>query len=352
MDVVILLAGLVLLVVGAEALVRGSSRFAAALGVTPLVIGLTLVAYGTSAPEMAVSVQAALRGRPAIALGNVIGSNIFNVLAILGLSALIQPLVVHRTLVRRDVPVMIAVSVLMYVMALDGMLGRFDGAVLLLGAVAYTWATIRTARHHPEDVPPVALPGATRRGFAARQILLALAGLALLVLGSRWLVEGATAIARALSVSEMVIGLTIVAAGTSLPELATSMLATMRGHRDIAVGNVVGSNIFNLVGILGVAALLAPDGIEVPRQSLRFDVPLAVAAAVACLPVFISGLQISRLEGLLFLGCFVGYLLVLARESRGEPVALLGWAILALLVLAPSIHAARGRRRLAATTGG
>ncbi len=345
MDVLILLAGLVLLVAGAEALVRGSSRFAAALGVTPLVIGLTLVAYGTSAPEMAVSVQAALSGRPAIALGNVIGSNIFNILAILGLSALVQPLVVHRSLVRRDVPVMIAVSILMYLMMLDGKLGRFDGGVLLFCAVAYTGIAIRAAKQHPEDVPPVELPGAAGRGFAAKQILMALAGLGLLVLGSRWLVEGATAIARALSVSEMMIGLTIVAAGTSLPELATSMLATMRGHRDIAVGNVVGSNIFNIVGILGVAAVLAPGGIEVPRQSLRFDVPFAIAAAIACLPIFISGLRISRIEGALFLGSYLGYLVMLARESRGEPVALLGWSLLALLVLVPSIHAALGRRQ-------
>jgi cation:H+ antiporter len=352
LDVLILLAGLVVLVAGAEALVRGSSRLAAALGVTPLVIGLTLVAYGTSAPEMAVSARAALSDRSTIALGNVIGSNIFNLLAILGLSALVKPLVVHRTLVRRDVPVMIAVSAATYLMALDGRMSRVDGLILVLGAVAYTWSTVRTARRHPEDAPPVALPDATGRGFAARQVLLALAGLALLVLGSRWLVDGATAIARALSVSELVIGLTIVAAGTSLPELATSVLATMRGQRDIAVGNVVGSNIFNLVGILGVAALLAPGGLEVPRSSLRFDLPLAVAAAFACLPVFISGLQISRIEGLLFFASYVGYLVMLARESRGVPVALLGWAMLAVLVVAPTIHAVAGRRRSARTTGG
>lgn len=352
MDVLILVAGLVLLVAGAELLVRGSSRFAAALGVTPLVIGLTLVAFGTSAPELAVSVQAALSGRPAIALGNVIGSNIFNVLAILGLSALIQPLVVHRTLVRRDVPIMIALSGLVYLMALDGRLSRGDGVVLLLGAAVYNVIAFRAAKHHPADLPPLELPASTGRGFAARQILLALAGLALLVLGSRWLVDGATAIARALSVSELVIGLTIVAAGTSLPELATSLLATMRGQRDIAVGNIVGSNIFNLAWILGVATVLAPGGIEVPRQSLRFDVPLMVAAAVACLPVFVSRLRISRAEGALFLGSYVGYLIILARESEGKPVAGLNWAILAALVILPSWHAARGLRRRANPAGG
>lgn len=316
-DILILIAGLILLVAGAEALVRGSARLAAALGVTPLIIGLTLVAYGTSAPELAVSTQAALSGRPAIALGNVIGSNLFNTLAILGVAALVRPLVVHRSLVVRDVPVMIAVSIATLLLGLDGRYGRVDGGLLLLGAVAYTWLAIRGAKAHPEDVPPVEVVGRTGRAFAARQVLLALVGLALLVLGSRWLVDGATGIARALSVSELVIGLTIVAGGTSLPELATSLLATARGQRDIAVGNVVGSNIFNLVGILGVAALVAPHGIPVPAASLRFEIPLVVATAIVCLPVFATGRRISRLEGALFLGAFVGYLAVVVRASGG-----------------------------------
>jgi cation:H+ antiporter len=307
------------LVVGAEALVRGASRLAAAIGVSPLVIGLTVVAYGTSSPELAVSVQAAVAGQADLALGNIVGSNIFNVLFILGLCAVITPLRVDQQLVRLDVPLMIGVSVLLLLMGLDGVVGRVEGAALFAGIVAYTVLQIRGSRRESAQVreeyekefghPPPAVPATWLRNG-----LLCLAGLVLLVAGSRWLVDGAVAIARHVGVSELVIGLTIVAAGTSLPEVATSIVAALRGERDIAVGNIVGSNIFNILSVGGVTALVAPAGLAVAGGALRFDMPVMIAVAVACLPIFARGHRIDRWEGGLFFGYYVAYTLYLILE--------------------------------------
>ena len=310
--------GLVLLVAGAELLVRGAARLAARFGISPLVIGLTVVAFGTSAPEMAVSVQASLAGQADIAVGNIVGSNIFNVLFILGVSALIVPLVVSQQLVRLDVPLMIGVSVLLLVMALDGRISRLDGLLLFAGIVAYTVFAIRQGRRESPAV---------QAGYAQEfrsggspwlerlpvQIAFIVGGLALLVLGAHWLVGGAVAIARLFGVSELVIGLTIVAAGTSLPELATSVVAALRGERDIAVGNIVGSNIFNILAIAGIVAVVAPGGLglEVAPALLRFDIPVMIAVALACLPIFASGHLIARWEGVLFLGYYAAYVLYL-----------------------------------------
>lgn len=319
MDILLLVGGLVLLVFGAELLVRGASRLAAALGISPLVIGLTIVAFGTSAPEMAVSAASSLAGRADIALGNVIGSNIFNVLAILGLSALVTPLFVQQQLIRLDVPLMIAVSALVYLFALDGRIGQTEGVFLLFGIIAYTVFLILKSRKENADIA-----AEYEREFGNRQpsdrlknAFLIAAGLGLLVLGSRWLVQGAVAIAGRLGVSELVIGLTIVAAGTSLPELATSVIASIRGERDIAVGNVIGSNLFNLLAVLGIAGVLAPDGVAVRRTSLQIDLPVMLATAIACLPVFLTGRRISRTEGILFLIGYVAYtvLIVLCSEN-------------------------------------
>jgi cation:H+ antiporter len=245
-----LLAGLALLIIGAEMLVKGASRVAAGFGISPLVIGLTVVAFGTSSPEMAISVSSAWKGEADIAVGNVVGSNIFNVLFILGLSALITPLVVSKQLVKLDVPLMIGVSVLAFLLSMDGRIAFWEGAILFAGVIGYTILAIRMGKASGEAGD--AVEGADRTWM---NIGLIAVGLVLLVLGSQWLVSAAITIATAMGVSELVIGLTIVAAGTSMPEVATSITAAIRGQRDIAVGNVVGSNIFNILAVLGLFVL-------------------------------------------------------------------------------------------------
>lgn len=322
---VLFIAGLILLIVGAESLVRGASRLAAAVGISPLVVGLTVVAYGTSAPELAVTLQSALAGQADMGLGNVVGSNIFNVLLVLGLSAAIAPLVVSKQLVRLEVPLMIGLSFLVLLLGLDGRISRLDGLALFAGAIGYTVFVIRQSRR--ENRTDNTIEGnqeqPERKQSWPVQLGLIAAGLGLLILGSRWLVDGAIVFARLLGVSELIIGLTIIAAGTSLPEVATSVIASMRGQRDISVGNVVGSNIFNIVAVLGLASALSPLGISVPVAALGFDIPVMIAVAVACLPVFFTGRQISRWEGWLFLayyGAYTLYLLLDAAQHDALPV--------------------------------
>ena len=348
-----LIVGLLLLIAGAELLVRGAARMAGRLGITPLIVGLTVVAFGTSAPEMAVSVQAALKGSGDIAVGNVVGSNIFNVLVILGLSALIVPLLVSRQLVRLDVPVMIGASLLAFALALDQRLGRLDGAILFGGILIYTGVLIWLARREAARAPADADAGLDS-GLRAwlRDALLVLAGVGLLVLGADWLVEGAVVLARALGLSELLIGLTLIAAGTSLPELATSLLAALKGQREIAVGNIVGSNIFNLLAVLGLAALVSPVPISVSPTALALDFPVMLAVAIACLPIFFANYRISRPEGLLFLLYYCAYIGYLLLFNTGRPIAgQLGDALLAyalpLTAAILLILAARAWRRQA-----
>lgn len=325
--VAFLLLGLALLVAGAELLVRGASRLALRFGISPLVIGLTVVAFGTSAPELAVSVQAGLAGQSGLAIGNIVGSNIFNVLLVLGVSAVITPLVVSQQLVRLDVPLMIGAALLLWVLALDGHIGLLDGLLLVAGIVAYTVFAIRLGRQEGEEVTAEYAQqfGDGHRPWLGRlpvQVALIVAGLALLVLGAHWLVTGAVSIARSIGISEVVIGLTIVAAGTSLPELATSLMAALRGERDIAVGNVIGSCLFNLLSIAGITALVTPGGLEVAASLLRFDIPVMVAVALASLPIFATGHLIARWEGLLFLGyyvAYVAYLILAATHHEALP---------------------------------
>ncbi len=311
MEITLLITGLVLLVLGAELLVRSASRLAAAVGISPLVIGLTVVAFGTSAPEMSVSTVASLTGQTNLAVGNVIGSNIFNVLCILGLSALITPLTVSQQLIRLDVPLMIAVSGVVILFSLNGSISRTEGFLLFSGIIIYTVLVIRHSRREDSKILNENSRPKTARALSVSRLLIdgswILAGLGLLILGSKWLVAGATAIAQQLGVSDLVIGLTIVAAGTSMPELATSLVASIRGERDIAVGNVIGSNLFNLLAVLGLAGIVSPDGIAVLPQSLKLDLPVMLLTAVACLPVFFTGGRISRKEGALFLGGYLAY---------------------------------------------
>ncbi|MDP1890992.1 MAG: calcium/sodium antiporter [Gemmatimonadaceae bacterium] len=321
MTIVHFLLGLVLLVVGAELLVRGASRLALSFGISPLVVGLTVVAFGTSAPELAVSVQSAYSGQADIAMGNVVGSNILNVLFILGLSALIVPLIVNVQLVRQEVPIMIGVSLLLFVLSLDGTVSRGDGALFLVLLTGYTVFLIRQSRSAGRAAAP-ARPAETGEPPSSAwdrhwsvQLALIIVGLLLLVQGSNWLVDAAVTVARHLGVSELVVGLTIVAAGTSLPEVATSVMASIRGERDIAVGNIVGSNIFNILAVLGVSSVLAPHGLRVSPAMLHFDMWVMIAAALACLPVFFSGYLIARWEGAMFLAYYVAYTAYLILAS-------------------------------------
>nr|WP_178099736.1 calcium/sodium antiporter [Stutzerimonas degradans] len=324
MTFVYLFAGLVLLVAGAELLVRGAARLAAQFGISPLIIGLTVVAFGTSTPEMAVSVQSAVADQGDIAVGNVIGSNIFNVLFILGLSALITPMLVSRQLIRFDVPIMIGASLLAWFLAMDEQYGRLDG-VLLFGAVlSYTGFLIISSlksrnNENQEFEDEYGLHEPAGRFASLRHLLFIAIGLVLLVQGSGLLVDAAVTLAKALGLSELVIGLTIIAAGTSLPEVATSVIAAIKGERDIAVGNVVGSNIFNLLAVLGLASLVSPTAISVSSNAIAFDFPVMIAVAAACLPIFFAGYCIRRWEGALFFAYYVIYTTWLIMHSTDAP---------------------------------
>lgn len=316
MSLLLIAAGLGLLVAGGEILVRGASGLAAAAGISRLVIGLTIVAFGTSAPEMLVSVYASVAGNPEIAVANVVGSNIFNVLFILGLCALLRPLIVASRLIRIDVPVMIAVSLLLLILSIDGILGFWDGLLLCSGVIVYTVIILRQGkRDEALNQQAPGLAGTEGRPSRGLNFVLIIAGLGLLVLGARWLVDGASALARAFGISDVIIGLTIVAAGTSLPEVAASVVATIRGERDIAIGNVIGSNIFNILGILGVSSLVAKPSLSVPASIVDFDLPVMIAVAFACLPLFFTGRELKRWEGLVFLGYYVAYIAYLVMAS-------------------------------------
>jgi len=324
MSFLLFVAGLAALVIGASLLVRGASKLALSFGISPLVVGLTVVSFGTSAPEVAVSVAAALDGKTDIALGNVVGSNIFNVLFILGLSALITPLVVNVQLIRQEVPVMIGAALLLLSLSLDRRLGTIDAALLFGLLLVYTVFLVRQSRRQSQaaqakfaaEAGP-AVPSAWDARLPVQLALLAV-GLVLLVLGSEWLVSAAASFAKALGVSDVIIGLTIVAAGTSMPEVATSVMAAIKGERDIAVGNVVGSNTFNILGCLGLSGLAAGSaGLAVPPSVLYFDIWVMLAVALACLPVFLTGREIARWEGgvfLLYYAAYVTYLILAAQQ--------------------------------------
>ncbi len=358
-----LVVGLVCLVAGAEFLVKGAASIASRLGIAPVVVGLTVVAFGTSAPEFAVSASAAVSGETDVAFGNVVGSNIVNILLILGASAVVGGLVVSQRIIRLDIPIMIGVGVVALVMALDNSIGRLDGIILFAGIIAYTAWLIRAARREKSDVADQyadfdeAVEGSVAKRPLGVQILLVLVGLGILVLGSQLLVNSATDIATELGVSELVIGLTVVAVGTSLPELATSMLAAFRGERDIAVGNVVGSNIFNLLSVLGAAGILADDGIPVSDAALRLDFPVMLAASFVLLPIVWNGFAIKRWEGALLAVFYVGYVTYLILDSNdhdaqyvvGPAVAIAGGLALLAFCAAGFQGWQRHRRQTAAS---
>lgn len=308
--------GLVALVIGAELVVRGGAQFASHLGISPLTVGVTVVAVGTSAPELAVGIDAALSDAGPLAVGNIVGTNTVNILFILGLSALIDPLKLRRQTVQFDLPVIVLVSLLLLGMSWDGLLDRFDGAVMVVGALCYTAAILWLARREgravqAEFADDLVLEYGVRlldRSQFIRSALKLAAGIAIIVIGADWLVDGGVALARLWGVSDAFIGLTIVALGTSSPELVTAIVSTIRKERDIAVGNLIGSSVYNILAILGITSLAPASGVPVTPELIRVDIPVMVATGFACVPVFLSGMRVTRGEGALFVGAYLLYL--------------------------------------------
>ncbi|MDF1486898.1 calcium/sodium antiporter [Tessaracoccus caeni] len=302
MTAALIVGGLVALVVGAELLVRGAAALALRLGIPPIVVGLTIVSIGTSLPELAVGVDAARMGAGPLAVGNIAGTNVVNLLLILGLSAAIAPIAIKRNTIRFELPMMTVAAVLLAVLALDGELSRLDGTVLLTLAVVFSIQVVRLGRREPppdeDELPPVGNP------FV--DALMLIGGMVVVILGADWLVDGAVDAARALGVSEAIIGLTIVAIGTSMPELVTTLISTLRGERDVAIGNLLGSSVYNLAFILGATSLVAP--LEVTGELIRIDLPVMVGVSLVCIPVFLSGRRVSRGEGIAFVLGYAVYL--------------------------------------------
>lgn len=334
----LLVLGVGLLMAGGNLLVNGASRLAMKMGVSRLVIGLTIVALGTSSPELAVSLKSTLDGKADIALGNVVGSNILNVLLILGISALIRPLVVTRRLVWHETPLMVFSSIMVLAFGLDGKLSSLEGVILIVGLAIYvTWTLYQSRREHG-GTP--GLHSDTGNHYHERakssmifDLLFIVGGLAVLVVGARCVVAAAVDLAREAGINELVIGLTIVAVGTSLPEVATSIVAARRGENDIAVANVIGSNIFNLLGVLGITAIVASNGLPVSVAALHFDIPVMIGTAVACLPIFFTGHLIARWEGALFLAyylAYTGYLIMNASAHAALPAY--SWVMLFIVL--------------------
>jgi cation:H+ antiporter len=323
-DVLLIVGGLAALIVGAELLVRGGTGLAGWFGIRPMVIGLTVVSLGTSVPELAIGIDAAVTGSPGLAVGNIVGTNLVNVLLVLGLSALLVPVAFERRTLRFDLPAMTAAALALLLLSLNGMLGRAEGLLLLVGGAAYTWALLRISRRDSpatDSETPAGAAGGESTVLAQaehrplRDTGSLLAGMALIVLGAELLVEGAVSSAESLGVSEAVIGLTVVALGTSAPELVTTLVSTRRGDRDIAIGNLLGSSIYNIAVVLGLTVMVAPEGVPVPDEVLAADLVLLAVVAVATVPVFVSGARITRAEGALFVATYLGYLswLLLAR---------------------------------------
>lgn len=301
-----LLGGLVSLFIGAEGLIRGSSNLAIKIGITPLVVGLTVVAFGTSAPELVVSLKAAILGNSSISLGNIIGSNIANIALIVGIASLIRPMDVHANVIRREIPIMIGVSVMLILFLIDGEIGFIDGLVFVIGLIIYLVLNVMLALK--EKNPEVDLEfeeGLKSKIGIPLSIILMIVGLGLLVLGANLFVQSAVAIAKIFNVSDAIIGLTIVAIGTSLPELITSIVASIKKESDIAIGNVVGSNIFNILGILGITALIIP----ISAVGISYvDFGIMLLTAIILFPLSRTGFSISRFEGMILLLGYLGYM--------------------------------------------
>lgn len=318
----LIILGLTFLIVGGELLVRGASRIASILGIPPMIIGLTVVAFGTSTPELAVSIDAALDGNSDISISNVVGSNIFNILFILGLSSLIAPLVIHSQIIKREVPIMIGASILLYLLSLGGQINQLEGLILFSMIIVYTtWLIFESLKNRSENNELIKESEieyqVKEKASLILPIFFVLGGLGIVMLGSDWLVSGATKMAKAFGVSDTVIGLTIVAAGTSLPEVIASVMATIKGERDIAVANVIGSNIYNILAIIGLSGLIVPAGLTVSPSMISFDYFVMIGVAFLCWPFFKTGKQLSRWEGCFLLLLYVIYTSYLINTSVG-----------------------------------
>ena len=332
----LVIVGLATLLAGGDLLLRGATKVAESFGMTRLMIGLTIVSLGTSAPETAICVDAALQTKPEIALGNIIGSNVANVLLILGLTALVIPIVIDRKIIQREVPVMIGVTFLFLALVSDGHLTRADGVLLLTGMACFLVWQFVSASKEPDSAIQQEDNNEVKPNFL-RSAIFILFGVAMLWFGAGWMVKGATGLAATFGVSELVIGLTIVAIGSSSPEIVTSLLAARRGYPEMAVGSVIGSNIANLLLVSGITAVLSTK-IEVPKDAFEFDIPVMVIASIACLPIFATEHKLVRWEGALFLACFAAFtcfLLFRPRISQIFPVgSQIVWPIATPLILA------------------
>ncbi len=303
------LAGLAALIIGADLLVRGASRLAFSLGVSKLVIGLTVIAFGTSAPELAISIQSGLEGKPDLLLGNIVGSNITNILLILGISALILPITVHPRLIRLDVPIMLLLTLLLLFFVWNGSISVFESFVLVTLLTAYL---IYLARNSGSAVPREINTARRSKGV---QFLFIGIGLVLLISGARLVVSSAVELAEWFGISELIIGLTIVAFGTSLPEVTTAVVAAVRKERELLISGVIGSNILNILAVLGITGLLLFEPIPVTDALIRFDIMILLAASFACIPIFFTGHLISRKEGALFFSYYIAYIIYLFLAS-------------------------------------
>ncbi len=356
--------GLLVLLLAGHLVVRAASALGARLGLSPMVIGLTIVAAGTSAPELAVVGQAIAVDDTELAVGSIIGSNIANVLLVLGIVALLGAIHVTSRVVRIDIPVMIAASTLFLLFALDGTLGRVDGIILFGGLILFVTWTLRATRRRPDRSGAAESAGTDGESAAVgvpdgptlrRVIIELVAGIAVLAVAARFVVSGAEEIARSLGVPELIVGLTIVALGTSAPEIVTTLVAAFQGRRDLAVGNAVGSNIFNILLVLGVAGILAPSGISVSEDALQLDLPILLAAAIACLPIVAWDYTLNRWEGAIFVSYYAAYLVFLVLDATGhrakDPFALimLAFVLPLTIITAATVILRKHRHRTAIT---
>jgi cation:H+ antiporter len=347
MTILLFVVGLVALIGGAEIFLKGVDRFGLKWGISPIVMGLTVVAFATGAPELAISIQAATTGSADLVLGNIIGSNIANILLILGFAALVGRLNITRRIIRIDVPIVIGVSLLLFFLALDGGLSGTDGMILMGGLVAYSVFTFIQIRREDADekmlevfeTDTTADELADGAWFYIKNLGLLAIGLALIVKGSDLMVDSAVTLARVLGISELVIGLTIVSIGTSLPEVATSVAAVRRNNSDLAVANVMGSNLYNILLTLGLTLIIAPGVLQVSEAALYLDLPFMVAVSIACIPIFLAGLDLTKTDGAIFLFYYVTYLTYLVMDAMGSTLtADLKFAMLWFVIPATIIY--------------
>lgn len=323
---VLFFAGLALLIAGAEMLVRGASRIATTLGIPPMVIGLTIVALGTSMPELAVGIAAGLDGKGELGVGNIAGANLFVMLVVIGLSAVMRPLPLHLQVFKLELPMIVIAALLLTALAWDGVLSRLDGFLMFLVGLGYTAllfratskASRRSQREYSEEYGPESVPPKRSAWYGVRNAALLIVGIGLTVFGAELLVRGAITIAERLGVSAAIIGLTVVAIGTSAPELVTTIVSTIKNDRDVAVGNILGSGIYNILIILAIVCMVTPGGLPVERQLLSFDIPLMAGVAVGAIPIFYTGNRISRLEGALGIAIYIAYVTWLCLQHIGD----------------------------------